>query len=119
MKAIGITVVVVLGMVLVFFGLNARRPKIEFADYSWSMQGQQAPYSFCVTNPTGKSATAVVLLIAETAFEGKEGVTFQELGRAKHEISLQPGERKRIDGAIQLSRLGTTTTAVSQFLSVK
>jgi len=119
MKMTWITAAVLLGVVLAFYGLSPRRPKVEFADYSWSVQGQQAPYSFCVINPTDKSVTAVVMLVAETAFEGKDGVTFQELGRARHEVPLQPGERKRIDGVIQLSRSGTTKTAVSQYLSLK
>lgn len=93
--------------------------KPEFYDYNWSAQGLQAPYSFCVKNPTDKPVTVLVLLVAETAFEGNDGVTFQQLGRARHEIPLQPREQKKIDGAIQLSRAAATTTRVSKYVTAK
>jgi hypothetical protein len=96
-----------------------REKKVVIGDFSWSVSGKTAPYSFNVANQTDETLAVIVVLEAHRVTEGKDGTKLHPFGFAKVEISLAGRESKKTEGVIELLDFGSSATKVSYHASLK
>jgi hypothetical protein len=96
-----------------------REKKVIISDFSWSVSGKTAPYSFSLANQTDEKLQVIVLLEAHRVTEGKDGTKLHPFGLARTEISLTARETKKAAGVIELLDFGSSATKVSYHASLK
>jgi len=109
----------VVGIVASLVVFLLRERKVIISDFSWSVSGKTAPYSFSIANLTDEKVAVVVVLEAQRVSEGRDGTKLHPFGLAKIEIILAPRERKETEGAIELLDFGNSATTVSYHASLK
>ncbi len=107
------------GIAAVIVAFLPREKKVIISDFSWSVSGKTAPYSFTVANQTDEMLAVIVVLEAHWVTEGKDGTKLHPFGLAKVEVSLAGRESKKTEGAIELLDFGSSATKVSYHASLK
>ncbi len=114
--AIFLAAVVVIAALVVFL---PREQKAVISDFSWSVSGKTAPYSFSIANQTDEKLAVVVVLEAQRVSEGRDGTKLHPFGLARVEFSLAARETKKTEGVIELLDFGSSATRVSYRASLK
>ena len=109
------TVGALIALAFVFFP----EKKIQITEFSWTIQGKTAPFSFHASNSSSEPHILVVVLLAENSISGEDGVKLQPIGRSRIEIELGPREEKTVKGVLQLTMVGTSATALSFYPEIK
>jgi hypothetical protein len=107
------TILVAIGIVVALGIFASRDKKVIIRDFSWSISGKTAPYSFSISNKTKEEVHVVVTLDAENVSEGHEGTKLHPLGLSRVDVSLAGHETKKIEGTLDLLRSGSSATTVS------
>lgn len=104
---------------MAFLVVASRDQKVVISDFTWSVSGKTAPYSFSLVNKTDESIAVVVVLEAHNVSEGRDGTKLHPFGFARIEVNMAGSESRKIDGVIQLLDVGTSATTVSYHASLK
>jgi hypothetical protein len=119
MKKTAIALSAAVGIAAAIVAFLPRERKVIISDFSWSVSGKTAPYSFSVSNQTDEKLTVVVVLEAHRIIQGRDGNKLHPLGLAKAEVSLMGRETKKEDGELELLDFGNSETRVSYHASIK
>ena len=115
-----ILAVLVVGLIVCLAAVALReKKKAEITDFSWSVVGKTAPYTFRIANQTNEPLTVVVFVEAQNTRESRGGTVLSSLGSATVEVVLASQEEKKIAGVIDLISFGSSNTVVSFSAAIK
>ena len=83
------------------------------SDFKWSVDGQTAPFSFVTMDHTKREIEVVVLIVAQDASEGRDGVHLKTVGHQVLNIRVRPNKSHRQSGVLQLTHMATSATIIS------
>ncbi len=107
------------GIVVALATFLPRERKIVISDFSWSVSGKTAAYSFSIANQTEEKLSVVVVVEAQRVSEGKDGAKLHPFGLTTVELSLAAREARKTEGMIELLDFGSSATRVSYHASLK